>query len=68
MKKKLVWWPKNEGSTPELLDAANRRVFAHLDNLAMIDFDLRQLAMNCYLQGVWDAAISLDERQHRAEL
>jgi len=38
----------------EALEVARKRVQAHIHNLAMVDFDLEQLAVNCYAQGARD--------------
>lgn len=46
----------------ELRRAARSRVRAHLDHLAMVDYDLRQLAVNCYLQGTRDMAETIIRR------
>lgn len=46
----------------DLCEIARRRITLHLQNLARVDYDLRQLAMNCYLQGVHDTAEALAAR------
>ncbi len=42
-----------------MIDVAVRRVAPHLDHLAMVDYNLRQLLVNCYMQGVIDTVTGL---------
>lgn len=44
---------------PAILDVATRRVLPHITHLQMVDFDIHQLAVNCYMQGLNDMACSL---------
>lgn len=47
---------------PGTLRAARNRVAVHLHHLAQVDFDLSQLAVNCYLQGVRDMVETILDR------
>lgn len=44
-----------EGCPQAMMDVAARRTMPHVAGLNMLDFDLRQFAANCYMQGVLDA-------------
>lgn len=50
---------ENYGS--DAMRIARERTGNHVLKMNMIDFDLRQLAVNCYLQGVYDTAQALFE-------
>jgi len=49
----------DDGITPAMIDAAERRVMPLLVNLRLMDFDLKRLLVSCYLQGVRDLAETL---------
>lgn len=45
------------------IDVAAKRTLPHVANLQMVDFDLRQFAVNCYMQGLNDAFQTCLERK-----
>ena len=53
---------RHEGLTPEMIGVANKRTMPLLASLNMLDFDLRQLAASCYLQGIRDFADTMASR------
>ena len=59
---------KNTDVTVEVARIAERRVMPHLCNQNMVDFDLKKLLVNAYLQGCLDMADSLAMERMKAEL
>jgi hypothetical protein len=45
-----------------MIDVATRRTLPHVTCQQMVDFDLRQLAANCYMQGVIDTSVAMLNR------
>jgi hypothetical protein len=48
-----------EDYSPALVKIAKGRVFDHIHLLRLVDFNLEQMAVNIYLQGVHDTATAL---------
>jgi hypothetical protein len=49
----------------ELIEVANRRVLPHITHQHMVEFNIRQLAVNCYMQGVLDTSIAVTNKEIR---
>jgi hypothetical protein len=49
----------------ELVSVANRRVLPHITHQHMVEFNIRQLAVNCYMQGVLDTSIAVINKEMR---
>lgn len=66
--------PKNvmvlvkEDCPQSIIDVATKRVMPHITNQHMVDFDLYQLAVNCYMQGVLDTTETLLNRGMLADV
>ncbi len=47
---------KREEYPPKLVQIAKRRVYEHLNGIRMVDFSLEAMAVNIYLQAIYDLA------------
>lgn len=50
--------------TPGIIEVAKKRTLPHITNLQLIDFDLAQLAVNCYVQGATDMGECMIKRHN----